>query len=110
MKFLFDENLSPRLCTALGDLYPGAIHLRDIGLQSADDSEVWSYAAEHEYAVITKDADFRQRSFLLGYPPKVIWLRVGNCSTRMIKELLRKHFAEVAAFLADGQKSFLALS
>lgn len=110
MKLLFDENLSPRLCAALADLFAGSVHVREVGLKAADDAQVWSYAAAHDFAVITKDADFRQRSFLLGHPPKVIWVRVGNCSTKMIEALLRRHVVEVAAFLDDEQKSFLALS
>ncbi len=44
MKLLFDQNLSPGLVAALDDVYPGSIHVRDVGLQSADDDAVWSYA------------------------------------------------------------------
>ena len=33
MKFLFDQNLSPRLPNSLADLYPGGVHVRDIGLR-----------------------------------------------------------------------------
>ena len=29
-------------------------------------------------------ADFRQMSFLFGAPPKVVWIRLGNCSTEEI--------------------------
>jgi predicted nuclease of predicted toxin-antitoxin system len=110
VKLLFDENLSPRLCDALAGLFPGAVHVRRIGLQAAGDSEVWSYALAHGFAVVTKDADFRQRSFLYGQPPKVIWVRLGNCSTRAIEALLRQHSEEIRAFLADEQMAFLALS
>jgi predicted nuclease of predicted toxin-antitoxin system len=71
---------------------------------------VWEYAARHGLAIVTKDADFRQRSFLLGHPPKIVWLRLGNCSTNAIEALLRIRAAEIEEFLADDQKSFLALS
>ena len=89
MKLLLDENLSPRLCEALADVFVGSVHVRQVGLKSADDPEVWAYASEHGFAVVTKDADFRQRSFLLGLPPKVRWVRLGNCSTRAVESLLR---------------------
>jgi predicted nuclease of predicted toxin-antitoxin system len=32
MKFLFDQNLSPRLVAALLDLYPGSAHVQEVGL------------------------------------------------------------------------------
>jgi hypothetical protein len=58
-------------------------------------------------AIVTKDADFRQRSFLLGHPPKIVWLRTGNCSTKLIENLIRHRSIEIGDFLADNQKSFL---
>jgi predicted nuclease of predicted toxin-antitoxin system len=33
---------------------------------------------------VSKDTDFHQRSFLFGGPPKVVWIRLGNCSTEDI--------------------------
>ncbi len=38
MKLLFDANLSHRLAEAVASEYPGSIHLRDAGLQRADDA------------------------------------------------------------------------
>ncbi len=74
MRLLLDQNLSPRLLNGLTDLYPGSTHIREVGLQAADDNAVWQYAAQHGFAIVSKDADFRERSFLLGHPPKVIWI------------------------------------
>lgn len=95
MKLLFDENLSPVLIRLLSDIYPESAHVRDLNLKSSPDPKVWAYAAEHGYTIVSKDADFRQRSFLYGHPPKVIWIRIGNCSTRCIAALLR--FATVTS-------------
>ena len=81
MKFLFDENLSPRLVKGLADVYPGSLHLRDCDLRGASDVKIWQYAEENGFAILSKDSDFAQRSSLLGSPPKVIWLRIGNCTT-----------------------------
>ena len=71
MRLLLDQNLSPRLLPFLGDFYPGSRHVRELGLQAADDDAVWRHAAEHGFAIVSKDADFHERSFLLGHPPKV---------------------------------------
>jgi predicted nuclease of predicted toxin-antitoxin system len=99
-----DQNLSPRLARTLAAIYP------NIGLQAADDDTVWAYAAEHGFVIISKDADFHQRSFVLGPPPKVVWIRRGNCSTVEIEGILRNHEADLLAFERDDQEAFLALA
>ncbi len=107
MRLLLDQNLSPRLCGDLQERFPGSVHVREVGLARADDIEVWSYAAKHSLTIVTKDSDFRQRSFLRGHPPKVVWIRLGNCSTKAIENLLKRHAAAIEEFEADPQKSFL---
>ena len=109
MKLLFDHNLSPRLVRALADIYPGSVHVRDRGLHTADDETVWTYAVRHALVIVSKDADFHQRSFLLGPPPKVIWVRRGNCRTSEIESLLRTHATEVEAFSRDAEVAFIAI-
>ena len=109
MRLLLEKNLSPRLLTALADLYPGSTHVREAGFQAADDNTVWHYAAAHGFAIVSKDADFHEWSFLLGHPPKVIWIRRGNCSTGEVAAILRDHHTEVLAFERDVEGSFLAL-
>jgi predicted nuclease of predicted toxin-antitoxin system len=106
---LFDQNLSPRLVAALSDLYPRSIHVRDVGLQSADDADIWEHASLNGLAVISKDSDFLQRSLLYGSPPKVVWVRAGNCSTAEIEAMLRCHRDDVRRFLLDRDSAFLAL-
>ena len=110
MRLLFDENLSPRLSEALRDLYPESVHVRDVGLASSTDAEVWRYALEHGLAIVSKDADFRQRSFSFGHPPKVVWIQRGNCSTAEILELLRERQPSLLAFAEDEDGALLALA
>lgn len=109
MKFLFDQNLSTKLIKALEDLYPGSVHVRDVGLGNASDEEVWTYAGLHQLTILSKDADFHQRSFLLGHPPKVVWIRRGNCSTADIEAILRIHHANLQEFERDAEGAFLIL-
>lgn len=110
MKLLLDQNLSPRLAHTLAAVYPGTTHVRDVGLQAADDDAVWTYAAEHGFVILSKDADFHQRSFVLGHPPKVVWIRRGNCSTVEIERILRDRQGDLLAFEGDDEEAFLALS
>lgn len=79
-------------------------------MHQAEDSVIWAYAREHGYVIVTKDGDFRQRSFLEGHPPKIIWLRLGNCSTKLIESTLRDRFIQIQQFLQDPDTSFPALS
>ena len=109
MRRLFDENLSFRLARALADAYPGSEHVRDVGLRGAEDAQVWEHAAREGFVIVSKDADFFQRSAVCGAPPKVVWLRVGNGPTAVIEQLLRDRREVVAAFVDDPEAAFLAL-
>ena len=109
MRLLFDQNLSPGLPRLLADVYPGSVHVREVGLRDSGDSEIWDYAKQNGFIIVSKDADFQQRSLLYGFPPKFIWLRVRNCRTKLIEELLRKHTATIHTFGQDPVKSHLML-
>ena len=102
MKLLFDENLSFRLCELLSELFPGSTHVRDVGLERADDRTIWNYAADRGFVVVSLDVDFAEMAALLGAPPKTIWLRSGNQPTEITAELLRAHFALIQNFESDN--------
>ncbi len=110
MKLLFDENLSHKLVASLADTFPDSVHVRDIGLKAADDIEVWNHAKDEDFMIVSKDSDMHDRSFLFGYPPKVIWVRLGNCSTSDVENLLRRESLAIEKFYKDDEASFLTLS
>jgi predicted nuclease of predicted toxin-antitoxin system len=109
-RLLLDQNLAPALARRLADLYPGSAHVREFGLQAADDEAVWTRAAAHGFMIVTKDDDFRQRSVLHGAPPRVIWLRLGNCRTAEVEAVLRARNADVLAFVRDADAALLILA
>lgn len=109
MKLLLDENLSHRILSQIADLYPGSSHVKEHNLIEADDEAVWVFARQNDFVVISKDSDFHQRSLLRGHPPKFIYLRVGNCPTRRIVEILRKESAVIQDFAARTQEAMLIL-
>lgn len=92
---LFDQNISPHLVTSLADLYPGSCHVEKVGLARSLDQTVWEYARQNGFIIVTKDAGFTELGFLQGFPPKVIWIRRGNCSTRNIEKILRDNFEAI---------------
>jgi predicted nuclease of predicted toxin-antitoxin system len=109
VKLLFDQNLSHRLCERLADLGVTTVHVRSVGLEAAGDVRVWDYAAEHGFMIVSKDSDFNNRALLFGPPPKVVWIRRGNCSTKEIEDLLWAHHAHVVEFAADIGAALLIL-
>jgi predicted nuclease of predicted toxin-antitoxin system len=109
VKLLFDENLSPRLCRLLADIYPDSAHVRDIGLRGAEDERICDYARDRGFTLVSKDNDFRQRSFLRGTPPKVVWLSVGNAGTPRIADLLRREHGRLLEFESEAETALLAL-
>lgn len=110
MKLLLDQNLSARLTDLLADIYPECIHVRELGMASASDTQIWQYASEHGFTIVSKDADFRQRSLVLGAPPKIVWLRIGNCSVAESAALLRNRFVTIRRFIEESPADFLAIS
>jgi predicted nuclease of predicted toxin-antitoxin system len=109
VKLLFDENLSPRLAELLADLYPGSAHVHHCGLGSSDDSTIWEYAKTNGFTIVSKDSDFEERSILSGCPPKVIWLRASNCTSKEIADLLRTAFSLIDRFIREREETCLIL-
>ena len=109
MKLLFDQNLSPNLVELLADVFPGSLHVRQPGLDRADDESVWRFALERGFAIVTKDSDFQERSQIASSAPHIVWIRRGNCSTRDIEAMLRKHAHRIAALEHESAAGFLIL-
>jgi predicted nuclease of predicted toxin-antitoxin system len=101
MKLLFDQNLSPNLARRLEDLFPDSSHVFELGLDRAQDIEVREFAEKNDFVIVTKDSDYSDMSLLLGFPPKIVWIRRGNCSTRSIEEMLRERFEEISQLASD---------
>ena len=110
MKLLFGQNLSYKLVARLADLFPDSAHVRDFGMEVADDEVVWEHAAKHGFIIVSKDDDFHGLSFVRGAPPKVIGLGLGNCSTNQIESLLRWRVDLIRTFEADAQAALLTLA
>jgi predicted nuclease of predicted toxin-antitoxin system len=104
VKLLFDQNLSHKLVSLLADVYVEGTHTRFLGLDRAADPEVWFHARTHGLLLVTKDSDLGELAVLRGAPPKVRWLRIGNCSTEAVEKLLRQNAPAIAAFAADPER------
>lgn len=110
MRLLFDENLSPKLPSLLVEEFSDSVHVREVGLVGAEDSAIWEFAKTGGFTIVSKDTDFRERSFVDGFPPKVIWLDAGNSGTAAIAQLVRNEWSRITTFGGDPESSLLVLA
>jgi len=82
---------------------------RALRVRGATDASIWDYAKTHSFVIVSKDNDFRQRTFIYGAPPKVIWLSIGNAGTWFIAELLRSRVPRIQSFIHDSNDTMLVL-
>ncbi len=108
-RLLFDENLSPRLVGLLAESFPNSLHVDAAGLHGRPDGEIWAFARDQGFVLVSKDNDFRQLSFLRGAPPKVVWLRIGNSPTRVAATLLAARKPDIESFLRDKDAALLVI-
>jgi predicted nuclease of predicted toxin-antitoxin system len=109
MRLLFDHNLPPLLVSRLADLFPHSQHVFALGLDRASDIEIRDYARLNGFVIVTKDADFSDLCVLFGFPPKIIWIRRGNCSITALEELLREYSDGIRALETDAMNGVLTL-
>ncbi|MCF8296481.1 MAG: DUF5615 family PIN-like protein [Saprospiraceae bacterium] len=107
MKLLFDQNISFRLLSKINDIFPESYQVRELGLENSTDLQIWSYAKRNKMSIVTFDADFYDLSILKGYPPKIIWLRVGNKTTNNLEIVLRRNYNHIQIFLNTEESSEL---
>jgi predicted nuclease of predicted toxin-antitoxin system len=106
---LFDEQLSEKLVSLLDDIFPESLHVRLLRAGGSPDLTVWQLAQERGCLLVTKDEDFHRLSVLRGAPPKVVWLRLGNCTTAAVAYLLRQRVADIERFASQSEATFLEL-
>lgn len=97
------------MAEALARTHAGTVHVHECGLGSVADTMVWEHARKVGLVVVTKDSDFEELSVLKGPPPKVIWLRTGNCTTAALIALFRRHETEIARFVASETDAILEI-
>jgi predicted nuclease of predicted toxin-antitoxin system len=109
VKLLFDQNISHRVLFRLSTIFSHAKHVRDFDFQFSTDRQIWTFAKEKEYAIVTFDADFCELATLYGHPPKVIWLRFGNTTTQNLAEKLALKADIILEFLTNNQYADIAV-
>jgi|WetSurMetagenome_2_1015567.scaffolds.fasta_scaffold498024_1 predicted nuclease of predicted toxin-antitoxin system len=107
MKLLFDQNISFRVIKGVLPVFPLAKQLRELGLENATDREIWEFAKKEDYTIVTFDSDFYDLTLLLGIPPKVIWLRLGNTSTDNLIRIITENQDVISEFVESPEHRLL---
>ncbi len=110
MKLLLDENLSRRIVPFLQAAFPGSTQIALLGLESASDSEIWQYAKDNGYVIVSRDSDFQERSLVAGHPPQVVWLKIPNRSKTVVLNILLEHQVEIELALIEQNLACVELS
>jgi predicted nuclease of predicted toxin-antitoxin system len=110
MKLLIDQNISHRIISKMGDTLGILTHVRDLNWINYPDITIFRNARNLGYdAIITLDEDFNKIILELSIPPKVIWLRIGNCSTNSIALALFKNIDIIHSFMNDNEHDCLEI-
>ena len=109
MKLLFDHNLPPSLVRRLANLFPLSVHVYTVGLDRASDLEIREFAQVEGFTIVTKEADFSDLCVVRGFPPKIIWIRRGNCTVDDLEQLLSDQYEQIEALYGDPSIGVLTL-
>ncbi len=109
MKLLLDQHLSHRLLRQLNAAFPDSKHVKDFNMTNADDEILWRFASENNFVIVSKDSDFFNRSVVRGHPPKIKFLRLGNCPSSKILDTLLSNQSAIHDFVNSSIESLLVL-
>ena len=109
MKLLIDENISHRIVKLINQQFPDTLHVSSIRKKRFSDLDIWSYAKDNDFTIVTFDADFYEWQLIRGFPPKVIWLRLGNTKTEIIASELLESLDLIRNFIPDKEIGILEI-
>jgi len=102
VKLLIDQQLPAALVGWFSQRGVEAVHVRSLGMASATDSEIWSYAFREGLVIVTKDEDFANRRRHAD-GPQILWLHVGNAPNRILERHLDITWSLAQGYLDAGE-------
>ncbi len=105
MKIIIDAQISPAIAAWINRTFNDiqAISARSVKLQFAIDSEIYTYAKENGYVIMSKDDDFLNQLQKHGSPPALIWITSGNTSNAKMREILTSTLPKVKNLIEKGE-------
>lgn len=101
MKFIVDQQLPRKLAAWIRAKGCEATHVRELGLEHAEDRTIWQSADATGAIIVSKDEDF---SVIVGRSggPQVVWVRLGNCGNDDLLAHMQNNWASLLAELTAG--------
>ena len=109
MKLLFDQNISFKITRFIESTFPGCVHVTQVGFQDESDNRIFEFARSNGYTIVTFDSDFIDLCVVKGAPPKIIWLRTGNQTTKVLERILLVQKETIQQFLAQSDDAILEI-
>ena len=109
MRLLFDQNISFRILKMLSENFAESSTVKSEGLIDKSDFEIWTFAKQNNFIVVSQDNDFYDILHLKGAPPKLIILRIGNTTTTKIAQLLDQVYLDLVDFDQNPEINCLEL-
>ena len=110
MKILVDQNISFRVIPHLLSTFGDVQHVKTHNLLDTNDHDIFKYARANGFdGIITMDDDFQNILLERGTPPKIIWIRTGNCSTAVLIEVLLNNISIIKSFMANEELDSLEI-
>lgn len=110
MKLLLDENLSRHIVPFLQLAFPGSSQVALLGLETVSDAQIWRYAKENGFVIVSRDSDFHERSLIEGHPPQVVWLKIPNRTRAVVLNVLLEHRIEIELALLQEDRACVEIS
>jgi len=109
MKLLLDANLSWRLVPILKEHFGECVHVDSIPDLDfpAKDTKIWQWAKDNGYCIVTQDNDFNNLISIRGFPPKIVWLKTGNCSIKITADILVRSKQAIKELLSSKEYGLL---
>jgi len=109
VKLFLDHNISHKLVARLADVFPDSTQTRLLNFGRTNDPQLWLFARKNGYIFVSKDREVSELAILRGSPPKVVWLRMGNCRTAAVESALRRNAEEIRKLEEDPDRIVLEI-
>jgi predicted nuclease of predicted toxin-antitoxin system len=109
MTLLFDENISFRIVNKVVAIFPGSLHVTNLNPAVKKDIDIFNHAKARNLTIVTQDEDFYDLQLINGFPPKIIWMRMGNSSTLNVLQKLIDNKEAIISFEKNEEIGILEI-
>jgi predicted nuclease of predicted toxin-antitoxin system len=108
LKFIIDTQSPPALAASLNKKGIDATHVISYPMgEFTSDKEIIDIASKEERVIITKDSDFFDYYLLKGFPPAILWLRIGNIKNKDLIEIIDKQLNLIQSLFIENRERLL---